>query len=146
MDLEDLPARAYDLHPAEIHDAMAEAALLVADTGTMATEAALCGTPAIRYRGTDDHEYGEFRALEDAGLAHQVDTYDAVQTRSRALLTDDDATDRYQARRASYVDSLCDLTDLLVSVAESRGQIDRLQTQQAVAPRSSPADPPRPAE
>jgi len=61
MDLHDSPARPYDLHPALIHDAMADASLLIADTGTMATEAALLGTPAFRYRGTDTHEYGEFR-------------------------------------------------------------------------------------
>ncbi len=138
LDLRDLPARPYDLHPALIHDAMAEAELLVADTGTMATEAALLGTPAFRYRGTDDHEYGEFRALERAGLAEQFDAYDAVRDRSLEILADDGASDRWERRRREYVGSLVNLTDLLVAVAESRGSIARLEgeAKRALRPRS----------
>lgn len=127
MDLRDLPAREYDLHPALIHDAMAEAHLLVADTGTMVNEAALLGTPAFRYRGTDDHEFGEFRELERAGLAEQFDAYEAIRDRSVEILADDGATKRWQRRRAEYVADLVNLTDLLVDVAESRGAIDRLE-------------------
>jgi len=126
MDLRDLPAKAYELHPALIHDAMAEADLLVADTGTMVNEAALLGTPAFRYRGTDDHEYGEFQELERAGIAEQFDEYAAVRDRSLEIVTDDDAQRRWQRRRREYVADLVDLTDLLVEVAESRGAVDRL--------------------
>ncbi|WP_226479757.1 DUF354 domain-containing protein [Natrinema amylolyticum] len=138
MDLRDLPARSYDLHPALIHDAMAEASLLVADTGTMVNEAALLGTPAFRYRGTDDHEYGEFRELERAGLAEQFDEYDAVRDRSLEILADGDANDRWQARRREYADDLVNLTDLLVDVARSRGELDRLDrsTKRVLQPRS----------
>ncbi|MDF9745993.1 DUF354 domain-containing protein [Natrinema salsiterrestre] len=138
MDLRDLPARPYDLHPALIHDAMAEASLLVADTGTMATEAALLGTPAFRYRGTDDHEYGEFRELERAGLAEQFDEYEAIRDRSLEILAADDAGDRWQSRRREYVGGLVNLTDLLVDVATSRGEPGRLDgsTKRALQPRS----------
>ena len=128
LNLRDLPARPYDLHPALIHDAMAEADLLVADTGTMVNEAALLGTPAIRYRGTDDHEYGEFQELERAGLAEQFDEYAAVRERSLELLTDDGVDGRWRQRRRAYVDELVNLTDLLVEVAESRGAVDRLSS------------------
>ncbi|MFB1065118.1 DUF354 domain-containing protein [Natrinema sp. H-ect4] len=138
MDLRDLPARAYDLHPALIHDAMAEASLLVADTGTMVNEAALLGTPAFRYRGTDRHEYGEFQELERAGLAEQFDEYDAVCERSLEVLADDEADERWQRRRREYVGDLVNLTDLLVDVARSRGTVDRLDrsTKRALQPRS----------
>ncbi|SEP73979.1 DUF354 domain-containing protein [Natrinema salaciae] len=138
MDLRTLPARPYDLHPALIHDAMAEASLLVADTGTMATEAALLGTPAFRYRGTDDHEYGEFRELERAGLAEQFDEYDAVRDRSLEILADEGAAERWQERRREYVGDLVNLTDLLVDVARSRGELERLDrsTKRVLQPRS----------
>ncbi|ELY49404.1 DUF354 domain-containing protein [Natronorubrum sulfidifaciens] len=126
MELRDLPARPYDLHPALIHDAMAEASLLVADTGTMATEAALLGTPAFRYRGTDTHEYGEFQELERAGLAEQFDEYIDVRERSLEILADDDAPARWQRRRQEYIATLTNLAELLVAVAEARGSIDRL--------------------
>ncbi|WP_265107808.1 DUF354 domain-containing protein [Halosolutus halophilus] len=128
MDFDGLPARPYDLHPARIHDAMAEASLVVSDTGTMVTEAALLGTPAYRYRGTDDHEYGEFRELERAGLAEQFDSYARVRDRSLEILADDDAERRWQRRRLAYVGGLVNLTDVLVDVAESRGAIDRLSS------------------
>ncbi|WP_247004876.1 DUF354 domain-containing protein [Halosolutus gelatinilyticus] len=126
MTLEGLPARPYDLHPALIHDAMAEAALVVSDTGTMVTEAALLGTPALRYRGTDEHEYGEFRELEHAGLAEQFDAFDRLLARSLALLADDGANDRWERRRREYLGDLVNLTDVLVDVAQSRGDVDRL--------------------
>lgn len=128
MELRELPARPYSLHPALIHDAMAEASLLVADTGTMATEAALLGTPAFRYRGTDDHEYGEFQELERAGLAEQFDEYAAIRERALEILADDGAAARWQRRRQAYVTDLVNLTELLVDVAESRGVIDQLSS------------------
>ncbi|MFA9416690.1 DUF354 domain-containing protein [Natrinema sp. HArc-T2] len=138
LDLRELPARPYDLHPALIHNAMADAELLVADTGTMATEAALLGTPAFRYRGTDDHEYGEFQALERAGLAEQFDSYEAVRDRSLEVLADDEIAERWEQRRQEYVGDLVNLTDLLVDVAESRGTVERLDrsTKQVLQPRS----------
>ncbi|SDQ95219.1 DUF354 domain-containing protein [Natronobacterium texcoconense] len=126
MDLRDLPARPYDLHPALIHDAMAEASLLIADTGTMVTEAGLLGTPALRYRGTDDHEYGEFQELERVGLVEQFDAYDGVRDRGLELLADDDATGRWERRRREYVGDLANLTDLLVDVAETQGRLGEL--------------------
>ncbi len=128
MDLSGLPARPYELHPALIHDAMAEAALVVSDTGTMVTEAALLGTPAFRYRGTDEHEYGEFQELERAGLAEQFDGFERVCDRSIELLADDGATARWQRQRQEYVGDLVNLTDVLVDVAESRGAIGRLSS------------------
>ncbi|AGB39111.1 DUF354 domain-containing protein [Natronococcus occultus] len=138
MELRDSPARPYDLHPALIHDAMAEASLLVADTGTMATEAALLGTPAFRYRGTDDHEYGEFQALERAGLAEQFDAYENLRDRAIDVLGDEGVPARWQRRRQAYVGELVNLTDLLVDIATARGSLDRLSppAKQAIRPRS----------
>ncbi|APW99281.1 hypothetical protein CHINAEXTREME_16545 [Halobiforma lacisalsi AJ5] len=127
MDLRNLPARPYDLHPALIHDAMAEASLLIADTGTMVTEAGLLGTPALRYRGTDDHEYGEFRELERVGLAEQFDGYAGVRDRAIELLADDGADARWRRRRRTYVGDLVNLTDLLVDVAEAAGDLEELE-------------------
>ncbi|ELY48938.1 DUF354 domain-containing protein, partial [Natronolimnohabitans innermongolicus] len=113
MALDELPAREYDLHPALIHDAMAEADMLVADTGTMVTEAALLGTPSFRYRGSDDHEYGEFRELERAGLAEQFDDYLPLRERVLELLAadGDEVADRWQRRRQEYVGGLVNVTD-----------------------------------
>ncbi|EMA35268.1 DUF354 domain-containing protein [Halobiforma nitratireducens] len=139
MDLRELPARPYDLHPALIHDAMAEASLLLADTGTMVTEAGLLGTPALRYRGTDDHEYGEFRELERVGLAEQFDSYEAVRDRALELLADDSADERWQRRRRTYVGDLVNLTELLVEVAEASGDLEALDRSSRAALRPASA-------
>ncbi|WP_049923628.1 DUF354 domain-containing protein [Halopiger djelfimassiliensis] len=138
LDCRELPARPYDLHPALIHDAMAEASLVVADTGTMVTEAALLGTPALRYRGSDDHAYGEFRELERVGLAEQYDEYDGVCDRALELLGDDGAAARWERRRQAYVGELVNVTELLVDVAEAGGTIDRLSssTRRSLQPQS----------
>ncbi len=128
MAFSELEAQPYELHPALIHDAMADATLVVSDTGTMITEAALLGTPALRYRGTDDHEYGEFQALERAGLAEQFDSFEGICDRSIELLDDDGAAAHWQRRRHEYVGDLVNLTDVLVDVAQSRGAIGQLSS------------------
>jgi len=140
LEFADLPARPYDLHPALMHDAMAGARLLVADTGTMVTEAGLLGTPALRFRGSDDHVYGEFRELERVGLVEQFDEYDRLCERALELAVDETATDRWRQTRETYVDGLVDLTEIIVEVAESGGSIDRLEssTRRSLKQRSMP--------
>ncbi len=124
MDLTGLPARPYRLHPALIHDALAEADLLVADTGTMATEAGLLGTPAIRYTAADHHTFGEFEALAEADLVEQYATFDHLTERSLEVLADPNAKTRQQRRRNAFAEGLTNLTALLVAVAESEGRIE----------------------
>ncbi len=126
MDLRQLPAREYDLHPALIHDAIREAHLLAADTGTIVTEAGLLGTPAIRYGGTEDREFGEFAALENAGLIEDCDRYEPVKSRALEFLRDESARTRRRERRDAYVGELVNLTELIVDVAEARGNVDRV--------------------
>lgn len=136
-DLEGLPARPYDCHPARIHDALFEADLLVADTGTMVTEAALLGTPAVRYTGTETHEFGEFAALEAAGLAIEFASFDATLTYALEVVTDDGAAARHRRRRDAFVTDLVNLTDLLVEIAEARGSVGELRAERRrVRPRS----------
>ncbi|KDE59465.1 hypothetical protein EL22_21680 [Halostagnicola sp. A56] len=126
MDFRDLPAREYDLHPALLHDAIREAHLLVADTGTIVTEAGLLGTPAIRYGGTEDREFGEFAALADVGLLEECDHYGRVRDRALEVLRDENARARHRERRDAYVSGLVDLTELIVDVAEARGDVERV--------------------
>ncbi|WP_276257023.1 DUF354 domain-containing protein [Halomontanus rarus] len=135
--LEDLPVRPYDCHPARIHDALFEADLLVADTGTMVTEAALLGTPAVRYAGTETHEFGEFAALEAAGLAVEFDSFDATLMYALDVLADDGVAARHRRRRDAFVADLVNLTDLLVDIAEVRGSVGELRARsRRVRPRS----------
>lgn len=136
-----LPARQFDLHPALLHSALHEADLLVADTQTVVTEAALLGTPAIRsnsFVGEDD--MGNFLALQEAGLIFNLDEFDNVLDRARALLLADDTGELWGQRRDRFLRDKVNLTELIVNLAETGGRpetIPELSTRTAVQDRSS---------
>jgi hypothetical protein len=110
-------AREYDLGAARMHDALAEASLLVAETGTMVTEAALLGTPAIGCGAFADWEFGEFAMLEDAGLIVVTRTFEETVDTAVDILEDRNAETNWLRRRDEFIDDQVDLTDLLVEVA-----------------------------
>lgn len=128
IDLGSLPAREFDLHPAQLHDALAEASLLVADTQTMVTEAAMVGTPAIRsnsFVGEDD--MGNFLELEKCGLIHNLQSFDDVWTTAVDLLTTEGIDDTWQQRRREYLATRVNLTDVIVDVATAGGDISGIE-------------------
>ncbi|WP_418771388.1 hypothetical protein [Halorientalis halophila] len=127
LDVGATAARPFDLHPARLHDALAEASLLVADTQTMVTEAALLGTPAVRsnsFVGEDD--MGNFVELAERGLVRNVAEFEGVLSTALELLTDDGAAERWATRREALLSETVDLTELLVNVAENPRDIDRV--------------------
>lgn len=127
MDFSGLPARPYDLHPARIHDALAEASLLVADTQTMVTEAALLGTPAVRsnsFVGQDD--MGNFNELERAGLVYNLEAFEAVLDTATHLLAREGVAREWARKRESFMADKVNLTDLVVSVATDPTTLESL--------------------
>jgi hypothetical protein len=103
-----------------MHDALAAADLLVADTQTMVTEAALLGTPAVRsnsFVGEDD--MGNFLELESAGLVRNCRSADYAIELATELLSDPSTAETWRRRRAAYVGDMVDLTRVLVDVAKS---------------------------
>ncbi|QSX00759.1 DUF354 domain-containing protein [Haloterrigena alkaliphila] len=131
LDFDDLEARPYDLHPARMHDALAEADLLVADTQTMVTEAALLGTPAIRSNSfVGEEDMGNFIELEEAGLVRNLESFEAVLEQAQELLADETAVDRWEQRRDEYVEDIDNVTELLCDIAVSYGD---QRTKQATA-------------
>ena len=135
MVVEETDAREFDLHPALLHDALAEADLLVADTQTMVTEAALLGTPAIRSNSfVGDGDMGNFVDLERAGLVHNLREFDAVLETATDLLEDPEATDRWQEKREDYLADKVNLTAVVLDVAENVESPDRVDD---ISPRGS---------
>lgn len=125
FDFAESPATQFDPHPARFHDALAEADLVVADTQTVVTEAALLGTPAVRsnsFVGEDD--MGNFLELEEQGLVENYQSYEAARDRAVELAGDPEAVDRWRHRRDQYVGGLVDLTDLLVDVAKRPDRVE----------------------
>jgi predicted glycosyltransferase/acetyltransferase-like isoleucine patch superfamily enzyme len=127
MDLSSLPVRRFDLHPALLYDALAGANLLVADSQTMVTEAALLGIPAIRSNAfVGDDDMGNFLELEEADLIYNLADFEAVLARAMDLLETDGIGERWQRRRDLYMSKKVNLTDLLVDVATSDRRLDRV--------------------
>ncbi|MEA5389540.1 hypothetical protein VB773_22155 [Haloarculaceae archaeon H-GB2-1] len=136
MDFDSLPARPYDVHPARIHDAMAEASMLVADTGTMVTEAGLLGTPAIRIIDETKPSMGEFQELQDAGLIFEFRSFQRAMDEVDRLLSEDGVAERWQEKRHAYLETKANLTELLVEVAERSEEVEQLSRS---SPRLQPA-------
>ena len=143
VDLEGLPARPFDLHPALMHDALAEATLLIADTQTMVTEAALLGTPAIRSNSfVGESDMGNFLELEDEGLIHNVARFDDVLDLSTTLLRDETVDETWQRRRNAYLADKVNLTELIVDAAVAHGDVGALEDlHQFDSPRRSESKP-----
>lgn len=127
IDIERTRGRSFGVHPALLHDALAEARLLVADSQTVVTEAGLLGTPAIRsnsFVGEDD--MGNFIDLERAGLIHNVATFEEVLELADDLLADPTLERTLQRRRRAFLAEKVNLTDLIVDLAERGGEIERV--------------------
>lgn len=129
FDLETLPARKFDLPPERLHNTLAEASLLVADTQTMVTEAALLGTPSIRsnsFVGSDD--MGNFIELSQRNLVDNLATFSDVQSRALEILQHERIQAEYQRRRKALFEEKINLTDLLVKVALNYQNIEQIST------------------
>ncbi|WP_018258976.1 DUF354 domain-containing protein [Halomicrobium katesii] len=105
--------------PADLHHLLAFAQLYVGDSQTMATEAALLGTPAVRcnsFAGGDD--MANFRRLAEYGLVFSTDDEAEAHDRIETLLADDDGD--WDRRRGEFVAETIDVAsfvrDVLVAV------------------------------
>ena len=119
LDFDRSAAEPYDAHPALMHEALAEAELLIADTQTMITEAALLGTPAIRSNSfVGDDDMGNFKELELAGLVHNFAEFDPVVSTAEELLTRSDTKEAWERKRTEFLSDKCNLTALIVDIVE----------------------------
>ncbi len=117
LDIEATDGYAFELHPALMHDALANADLLVADTQTMVTEAALLGTPAIRSNSfVGDSDMGNFKELEKQGLIYNLEEFEDVLQQSIALLEDSATAEKWEQVREEYLSEKVNLTKLILDI------------------------------
>jgi predicted glycosyltransferase len=111
-----MPAEPLDVPTADVHDVLHYADLYVGDSGTMSTEAAVLGTPAIRTNsmvGTDDevvfkrleHQYGLLESYAD-----DTEALGAVDR----LLSSGLESDRWEQRRRRLLAEQPDVTERIV--------------------------------
>jgi predicted glycosyltransferase len=121
MDESDLPAKSFDVHPALFHEALRNADLLVADTQTAVTEAALLGTPAIRSNTwVGENDMGNFIELEENDLVYNLASFDEVLVHSEQLI-DSDAKLEWERRSEEYMSELVNLTELFIDITNEYG-------------------------
>lgn len=108
------------LHPSHIHDVLHFADLYVGDSQTMATEAALLGTPSVRsnsFIGADD--FSNFRNLQASHLLFNEPTFGACLERALALADDTTSKATWLRRRDAFFDHVGDINAETVQLIES---------------------------
>ncbi|WP_340097683.1 DUF354 domain-containing protein [Salinibaculum salinum] len=124
FDFSSVPARPFDAHPGYLHDALAASSLLVTDTQTMATEAALLGTPVVRSNTfVGEEDMGNFLELADRGLIYNTDSFEDVLATARTFVRDERVPERWDRNRREYVSELDNITEIITEVAAYRGHV-----------------------
>lgn len=115
---------AIGIPPHWIHDAEFYAELLIADTGTMITEAAVLGTPAIHCSGyATSKRIGYLVELEENyGLVFNYDNPSRAIAKAVELLHQPDLKQQWQAKRQKLLADKIDVLRFIVEVIEARLQ------------------------
>lgn len=114
----DLESHRLPVDPAAIHQVLYHADLYVGDSGTMSTEAAVLGTPAIRTNSmVGERDEPVFRTLEEEyGLLQSFrNEWDAVAA-ARALLSPALEREAWRERRERLVEAHPDVTERMVDI------------------------------
>ena len=102
-----------------MHLALQNAALYIGDSQSMATEAALCGTPAIRYNsfvGEDD--MSNFIILEEYGMLYNINSFEDVCKKAQDILLDSFSKEKAGLLKKRYFENAGDINEELRSYIE----------------------------
>jgi len=104
-----------------IHHLLYYASLFVGDSQTMATEAAILGTPAVRYNSfVGKNDMSNFKELEDKyGLLHNFDNFDGALQKAESMLINNDTKNEWLKKREILLRDKIDLTKFLVWFIEN---------------------------
>ena len=115
----DLEEYALKIPPHKMHDALFYASLLVGDAGTMTTEAAVLGTPAI-FRHPRSQEMGNFVELEnDYGLIFNILEPNRVIEKSLELIQQPRIKRDWQNKREKLLKDKIDVTGFMTWFIET---------------------------
>ena len=113
----ELSAFGVPVPPEDIHHLLAFADLFVGDSETMATEAALLGTPTIRANShATDEQLGVFVQLQNRGLVESTADEEAAHDRAIELATTAGVDDQWAARRDRLLEETVDVTAYLLEI------------------------------
>jgi predicted glycosyltransferase len=117
------PLRDYVLNVPKrrIHDVLSYASLFITDTHSMATEAALLGTPTIRSNAfVGECDVGALIELErEFKLLFNLRTASEVRAKAVQLIKDPHTKEDWQKKRGRLLEGTLDMTALMVSLIEA---------------------------
>jgi len=93
-----------------MHQVLFMTSLYVGDSQTMATEAALCGTPAIRFNSfVGEKDMTNFKILEKKGMLFNFSLFEDVCQKSKEIIQDQSTKNKAQKRRDLYFQEAGDI-------------------------------------
>lgn len=106
----------------QMHDVLAQATLFISESHTMSTEAALLGTPAVRFNTyVGEQDMGNFVELEKRyDLIHSFNDYEQMMTQVGHLLTEHDLKKQWARKRDHLLLEQIDVTSWMVHLIENQ--------------------------
>ncbi len=105
------------IRPEEIHDFLHYANMYIGEGGTMATEAALLGTPSI-YFSSLVGTMGNFIELEEKGLVHSFSDFRNMMDKIVSLLNDGHSKRVWSEKRSQFLKDKVDVTAFMTWFVE----------------------------
>lgn len=111
----------FPLNPDKIHDFLYYAKMLICDSQTMATEAGVLGTPAIRCNSfVGNNDMGNFIELEKKyGLIFNYNNPDKAIEKAIELIKKDDIKEEWKKKRAILLKDKIDVNEFMVWFIEN---------------------------
>jgi len=112
----ELQGHSLNINPSRIHHALYYASLVVGDTGTISTEAAVLGTPAIIY-GSFAGKFGNFIELERKwGLIYSFTNCNLAIEKAVEILKNINSKNEWQIKRKQLLADKIDAVDFIVNL------------------------------
>ena len=104
----------------ELLDVLYYATLLVTESQTVATEAALLGTPVVRFNSyVGKKDMGNFIELEEKyDIMYSFDNFDRAKEKIEGLLVNTNLKKEWQAKRERLLQDKVDVTKWMVDFVE----------------------------
>lgn len=104
-----------NISPEKIHDALYYASLLFGESGTMTSECAMLGTPAIQISGLPEGTIGTLNEQQKYGLVYVYEKYNqSVMDQALNLLIDNETKSKWRLKKDLMLSEKIDVTSFLI--------------------------------
>lgn len=113
---------AIKIPPEKIHDALYYATMFIGDSQTMATEAAILGTPAVRCNSfVGKNDMGNFLELEHRyDLIYSYNNFNQALVKIKSLLKDKSVKAKWTVKRKRLMADKVDVTAFMIDFVEKK--------------------------